>query len=139
MLLDTDHYAKGEHLKYFTRALKEAQEKDVHVALSKPCFEFWLLLHYLTQENPDLKKLSTARHTEKLLQRTIGSYDKSNLKSESFPLKNVIQAIVESKAIDATVGGGDIPNANTSRVYQIMGIDYPQCIARTAAPKNCKT
>ncbi len=36
MLLDTDRYTQGEHLKSFTRALKEAAEKGVHVVLSKP-------------------------------------------------------------------------------------------------------
>ena len=33
--------------------------------------------------------------------------------------EKVAQAIIEAKATDAAVGGGDIPNANTSRVYKL--------------------
>ena len=129
MLLDTDRYTKREHLKSFTRALKEAAEKGVHVALSKPCFEFWLLLHHITRENPCLENVSTARQAENILKKTLGSYNKSNLKSENFPLERVAQAIVEAKEIDASVSGGDIPDANTSRVYQLW-----QSIIRNASP-----
>ena len=119
MLLDTDHYTRREHQKSFRRAIKEAEEKDVRVALSRPCFEFWLLLHHLTRQNPGLQTLSTAKDAESLLRKTLGSYNKRRLKPDNFSLDKVPQAIIEGRAIDASVGGGDIPNANTSRVYQL--------------------
>jgi len=105
------------------------KNEHVHVALSKPCFEFWLLLHHLTRKTPCLEKVSTARQAENLLRKTLGSYNKSKLKSENFPLEGVAQAIVEAKDIDASVSGGDIPDANTSRVYQLW-----QSIIRNASP-----
>lgn len=129
MLLDTDHYTKREHLKSFTKVIKEAEEAEVRVALSKPCFEFWLLLHHLTRQDPDLQKLSTARNTENLLKKTLGSYNKRKLKPEDFPLENVPQAILESRAIDQSVSGGDIPSANTSRVYKLW-----ESIIKNASP-----
>ena len=119
MLLDTDHYTRREHQKSFRRAIKEAEEKDVRVALSRPCFEFWLLLHHLTRQNLGLQTLSTAKDAESLLRKTLGSYNKRRLKPDNFSLDKVPQAIIEGRAIDASVGGGDIPNANTSRVYQL--------------------
>ena len=87
MLLDTDHYTKREHLKSFTRAIKEAKEANVHIALSKPCFEFWLLLHHLTQQKLNSHKLSNARDVERLLRQILGSYNKRKLKTEDFRLE----------------------------------------------------
>lgn len=129
MLLDTDRYAQREHLKSFKRALKEARKKGVHVALSKPCFEFWLLLHHLARHDPDLQQVSTARHAENLLRKALGSYKKNNLKPEDFSLQRVVQAIVEGQAVDTSVGGGDIPRANASRVYRLW-----ESIIRNASP-----
>lgn len=119
MLLDTDHYTKREHLKSFTKAIKEAKDVNVRIALSRPCFEFWLLLHHLTRRNPGLQALSTAKDAETLLKKTLGSYNKRKLNPEDFLLERVAQAIIEAKAIDIAAGGGDIPGANTSRVYQL--------------------
>ncbi len=129
MLLDTDHYTKREHQKSFRKAIKEAEEQDVRVALSRPCFEFWLLLHHLTRRNTGLQTLFTAKDAETLLKKTLGSYNKRNLKTEDFPLAKVPRAIRDGIAIDASVGGGDIPNANTSRVYQLW-----ESIIKNASP-----
>ena len=129
MLLDTDHYAKREHLKSFTKVIKEAEEAEVRVALSKPCSEFWLLLHHLTRGNPDLRTLSTAKDAENLLRKTLGSYNKRRLKPENFSLKKVPQAIIEGRALDQSVSGRDIPSANTSRVYQLW-----ESIIKNASP-----
>ncbi len=129
MLLDTDHYTKREHQKSFRKAIKEAEEQGVRVALSRPCFEFWLLLHHLTRQNPGLQTLSTAKDVETFLRKTLGSYNKRNLKTEDFPLEKVPQAIREGRAIDASVTGGDIPGANTSRVYQLW-----ESIIKNASP-----
>ena len=108
---------------------KEAEEKDVRVALSRPCFEFWLLLHHLPREKLNSHKLSNAKEVEKLLKQTLGSYNKRKLKPEDFPLAKVPQAILESKAIDQAVSGGDIPSTNTSRVYQLW-----ESIIKNASP-----
>ena len=129
MLLDTDHYTRREHQKSFRRAIKEAEEKDVRVALSRPCFEFWLLLHHLTRQNPGLQTLSTAKDAESLLRKTLGSYNKRRLKPDNFSLEKVPQAILESRAIDQSVSGGDIPDANTSRVYKLW-----ESIIKNASP-----
>jgi len=46
MLLDTDHCIQSHHRKGFIQAIRDAKQRGVHVALSKPCFELWLLLHH---------------------------------------------------------------------------------------------
>jgi hypothetical protein len=62
MLLDTDHYASGKHIRSFKTALRNARQKGVNVALSKPCFELWLLLHHV--EETVVKDLSDASEVE---------------------------------------------------------------------------
>ncbi len=49
MLLDTDHCVQGTHLAGFLAAQREAERQRVNVALSKPSFELWLLLHHVEE------------------------------------------------------------------------------------------
>lgn len=37
------------HIKPFLAALQMARQHGVHVALSNPCFELWLLLHHVSE------------------------------------------------------------------------------------------
>ncbi len=117
MLLDTDHYDKGTHLQAFTRIIKEATEKGISVALSKPCFELWLLLHYVDESL--VRELSDASAVEIKLREVLGEYNKKNLKADHYPLESVVMAFQRAKALDAITTGGMIPQTNTSRVYQL--------------------
>ena len=129
MLLDTDHCAQGTHLQGFVAALKEAQQKGVKVALSKPCFEIWLLFHHLDEAS--VETLSACHEVENSLRERLGGYNKANLKSNHFPLESVAIACARAKGRDAAVGGGDIPAANTTRVYQLW-----QAIVSKALPSQ---
>jgi hypothetical protein len=117
MLLDTDHYITGTHLVSFTLAIKEAREKGVHVAISKPCFELWLLLHHV--EESCVQSLANANATEIALRNILGQYNKTCLKKEHYLLESVAKAYQRAASIDQNDSGGDIPNVNTSRVYQL--------------------
>lgn len=117
MLLDTDHYTNGSHLKTFRSTIKRAQKKGVNVALSKPCFELWLLLHHV--EESDVKSLENAGKTEKKLRKELGQYDKTCLKQGHYPLESVSKACMRAETLDSIVNGGDIPSGNTSRVYKL--------------------
>ena len=48
---------------------------------------------------------------------------------DDFPLTKVHQAIIGGRAIDESVSGGDIPSANTSRVYKLW-----ESIIKNASP-----
>lgn len=113
MLLDTDHCIKKEHLKSFTNAISDAQRRGINVALSKPCFELWLLMH---QENMEIASLKNASETEAALSAKLGGYNKNNLKKEHYPIASVKRAIKQAQEMDKKIGGR-IPSANTSRVY----------------------
>jgi hypothetical protein len=49
MLLDTDHCIRDNHIGTFLDAIAEAKRKGIKVALSKPSFELWLLLHHVDE------------------------------------------------------------------------------------------
>lgn len=129
MLLDTDHYVQGTHLASFVAALSEAKRQGVNVALSKPSFELWLLLHHV--EETDLGELPAAKDVEEALRAKLGQYNKTNLKGEHYPLASVCEACNRAERLDATVAGGDIPRENTTRVYRLW-----RAIAAKAHPRQ---
>lgn len=115
LLLDTDHYTSGGHLSDFQSAISEARQRGIKVALSKPCFELWLLLHHV--EEAAVVPLANASATEAMLRSTLGQYNKSRLRAEHFPVATVPSACERAERLDSGVGGGDNPAGNTSRVY----------------------
>ena len=118
MLLDTDHYITGTHLAGFTQAIKEAKQKGVNVALSRPCFELWLLLHHLDESNA--RSLENASQVELMLRETRGEYNKTKLKPEHYPRTAIVAASKRAERLDQTVSGGDIPSAATTRLYLLI-------------------
>ena len=84
LLLDTDHCVPGAHVAGFIAAIRDAAKKDVKVALSRPCFEIWLLLHHA--DETDILELTNAQDVEKALSKVLGSYRKSRLRTEHFEL-----------------------------------------------------
>ncbi len=127
LLLDTDHCTSGNHLAGFREALQQAQQAGIQVALSKPCFELWLLLHHLAETA--VAALPNARPAEEALRNALGKYNKTKLDSSAFPLASVATACRRAESLDAMVPGGDIPAGNTSRVYKLW-----QAIAAKAHP-----
>lgn len=115
MVLDTDHCTTGNHIANFISAIQEAKKHGVAVALTKPSFEFWLLLHHFVEA--DIARLEDAYACESLLRKHLGEYNKKNLKKIYFPLELVPTAIERAKRLDQQVRGGDIPISNTSRIY----------------------
>jgi hypothetical protein len=117
ILLDTDHVTQGTHLPGFLGALQTAGTQGVNVALSKPCFELWLLLHH--ELETAVRTLGNAREVEEALRTRLGEYNKTNLKEEHYPRSSVAAAIERAERLDLSVEGGNIPNSNTTRVYQL--------------------
>lgn len=115
MVLDIDHFATGSHLPAFIAAISEAKQRGVKLALSKPCFELWLLLHHVDEDK--ICDLADATEVGLMIRSTMGEYNKKRLKAEHYPIEKVAEAIKRAARLDSTVGGGDIPDRNTSRVY----------------------
>lgn len=119
VILDTDHYVTGNHQQSFQRALAKARQNKINVALNKPCFEFWLLLHYLEDTDPVLDSLTDGASAEDLLRKILGSYNKNNVDAHQFTLDGVVKATLGGRKRDLPTNGTHNPNINTSRVYMI--------------------
>lgn len=117
LLLDTDHYIKGNHRRSFLQALARARQEGVHVAINKPCFEFWLLLHLLEQDDVRLASITNADSAADLLKTLLGVYNKRRVDMAHFPLSTLPQAVLTAREIDGDMAGGDIPDSNTARTY----------------------
>ena len=117
LLLDTDHCIKNEHLASFTATLQQAKQKGIFVALSRPCFELWLLLHHVDESH--VEALRHARDVEEKLRELLGQYNKTKLKKEHFSPESIVAACERAEKLDSTVTGAEIPSGNTTRVYQL--------------------
>lgn len=115
MLLDTDHYTEGSHLGSFLETLRKAKRQGVNVALSRPCFELWLLLHH--QDGEACAPLPTAAHVEEALRNRLGQYNKTNLRRQDYPDRSVVEAYIRASEMDCGTIGKMIPETNTSRVH----------------------
>ena len=118
MVLDTDHCIQESHFPSFIQAITEARQAGIKITLSRPCFELWLLLHHV--DEAEVSGLKNAAETEAKLREVLGEYNKRNLKAEHYPLANIASAITRAERMDAHVPGGDRPEANTTRIYQLL-------------------
>ena len=100
VVVDTDHYVSGRHVKSFKSALKVARSLQFNVAVSNPCFEIWLLLHVSSPP----AELKNARAVVDALRNALGSYDKSNIDMEQY-LPGVQDAVVRAKTLDVGLAG----------------------------------
>ena len=127
LMLDTDHCIQEEHKPGFLQAISEARRRGVNIALSRPSFELWLLLHHV--DDSDVVSLQNAEQVEKKLREVLGEYNKTQLKQEHFPLSSVIRAYKRAEKLDTQVGGGDVPEQNTSRVYLLWRAIISEALA----------
>jgi len=117
LVLDTDHRDQGPHLRGFISTLKEAEDKGINIALSKPCFEVWLLLHQADEESA--AGLMKCGEIIDRLKAVPDGYNKTNIRPERF-VEHMPLACERARRLDESVSGGLIPASNTTRVYKIF-------------------
>jgi len=91
LMIDKDKW----HIDNLTRVTQAAVQKGYKLAVSNPCFECWLYLHF---ESIDRDRIS-GREMEKMLKKAAGGYKKPNVESHKYEEK-IIDAIIRAKAID---------------------------------------
>lgn len=134
MVLDTDHCLKPDHFGSLETAISEARQMGIRIAISRPSFEAWLLLHHAPVEK--LLSCADADAVGEAIREVLGHYNKTKLQAVDFPLESVPQACDAAAVHDATVTGGDKPNVNTTRVYKIWQsivmkaplLQLPECL-----------
>lgn len=109
---DTDRWGD----KKLHQVTAECIQKKVHLAISRPCFELWLLLHLV---DVDPENHQSKKQIEAALRKALGgSYNKSRLDVE--PFENTIEAAVSrAKGMD-NEPKARWPNITGSHVYRLI-------------------
>lgn len=99
---------------FLSQICQEALQKGFQLAISHPCFELWLYLHFQDVQTPD----NRCQVWEQRLRDYLGSYNKSSLNLNLFTQQNITQAIDRAKALDAP-SDPRWPMANGTHVYKV--------------------
>lgn len=78
-----------------TDALETAETADIGLALSVPCFEFWLLLHLVDCRKP----FQNANELKREIRKHIRDWDKTRLRFADFR-EGVQEAVKRAKALE---------------------------------------
>lgn len=124
IVLDTDHCICPNHVGNFSSEIGRAERNKVNVALSRPCFEYWLALYHM---DPDgLEDIGDAKELERKLGEAVAvyrsnatGYSKTNVQSSDYPVSLLPVAMRRAERRDSLVLGGRIPEANTTRVHKL--------------------
>lgn len=113
---DTDHWATGNHLPNLQQVLSHCAKVGYHVALSNPCFELWLLLHFseLPQDNTTCRAVCSA------LSAAAGGYSKERGCATPITTQMIERAVERATQLDA--GTTDIPTTPCTRIYRILDL-----------------
>lgn len=129
LIIDRDHWETIHKINLDELAIDCSKEKNFFLALSNPCFEFWLLLHLRKLDNyssdEQLKIYENAsingnkNYIDQVLAEAIGDgrgYNKSPRKSVFMP--KIYDAIVNAKDIASTEEA--YPKSCGSDVYKLV-------------------
>jgi hypothetical protein len=113
LCIDRDRWKEDSLLE----VLRECRQKGYRIALSRPCFELWTLLHF-----EDLGS-TPAHDCEAVIERLKavlgGGYGKRCCRTEQITFPMVKEAMRRARAMD-TEPNEFLPSAATTRVYQIL-------------------
>ncbi|WP_254173030.1 RloB family protein [Planktothrix pseudagardhii] len=112
LMFDIDRW--GE--KNISEICRQARQKQYRLAISNPCFEVWLYLHFNDLDSTFIK----CKDYEKKLRTHLGSYQKSNLNLDVY--KNHIQEAVQRAKTLHPSPQQDWPPTPGSHVYRVVEI-----------------
>lgn len=131
--IDADHWIRGQHQREFSQVLQECRSKGYGVAISNPCFEVWLLMHFaevddslileLLGEDPSgilrAEQRSALRcdKFEARVRQAAGGYSKSNVARLKLTAKQVLQATERARRLDRMSAVPDCPG---TQVYKLI-------------------
>jgi DNA-binding FrmR family transcriptional regulator len=93
LVLDTDHWINPAHIANLMAVMQQCGQKGIEVAMSNPCFELWLLLHFA--EFPTEDQLTCDEVAEQI-RAAAGSYNKTRVDLLEITHERVGQAIERS-------------------------------------------
>ncbi|MBM9578897.1 RloB domain-containing protein [Leptospira sp. 201903070] len=112
LMIDVDRWPNEQISEVCGEALKI---KNTSLAVSNPCFEVWLYLHFEA-----IKQTVNSKDIESMLKAKMGgSYNKSNLEIEHFK-GSIIDAVGRSKELDKDKVSARWPGNPGTHVYKVI-------------------
>jgi hypothetical protein len=115
LCIDTDHWANSGHIANLTQVLRHCKQKNYLVAISKPCFDLWLLLHFEDVAPADSR---TCREIAQRLSELVEDYGKKSC--DQMPLKRTMVSSAVERAQRLDTGNSLIPETASTAVYKII-------------------
>jgi hypothetical protein len=115
LVSDTDHWIEPGHVQNLVEVVRLWRQKQIGVALSNPCFDLRLLLHFA--EFPNQASLKCDEIGERI-RAAVGQYNKSRVYNLPIDNERVANAIQRSQANQPS--SGEIPNQTGTSVHMIV-------------------
>jgi hypothetical protein len=115
LVCDTDHWIKSNHIQNLVEVVRRCKQKGISVALSNPCFDLWLLLHF--DDFPTASALACNQIGD-LIREKVASFNKSRVYDLPFSESSVRDAIKRSR--DNFVESQVIPGRLQTAVHLII-------------------
>ena len=112
--LDKDRWASESNMTGLTLVLRECNSRGFEFLMCNPCFELWLLLHYVDVHGQNLN----CGHVEKLLRTAAGGYNKKNVSRLEINMQSVEAATQRAKKLDSSKL--KIPEVMSCQVFRII-------------------
>ena len=115
LVCDTDHWIESNHIHNLVEVVKRCKQKDISVALSNPCFDLWLLLHF--DDFPTASSV-TCGQVGDLIRAKLSTFNKTRVFDLPISELEVFNAIARSRKY--FVESDIIPSKPQSAVHLII-------------------
>ncbi len=115
VVCDCDHWVRPNHIQNLTLVLQQCRQKGIHVALSNPYFDLWLLLHFADFPAEDML---TCNEVADRLRSAAGGYDKTRVYNLQIDNEKVSDAM--KRAADRHPLLEEIPKQLQTAVHLII-------------------
>ncbi len=114
-VFDTERFSDNTS---FHNAFTKAKDNNIQRAITNPCFEYWLLLHF---EHPD-DIFDGCKKAESKLKKYISEYQKGKDASKYFTLDKTKVAVERAKTICRSIPEDDKYHSTSSDLYKLVEV-----------------
>ena len=119
LMIDIDRWPQGS----LARVCADADRQGFGLAVSNPCFEVWLVLHFQEADLSD----NSGRRLKQKLHKLGGSNQKNRLKGNAYGRQRIEMAIQRARALDRQTGAR-WPEFPGTHVYKIVQSLLPRML-----------
>jgi hypothetical protein len=121
--IDLDHWASGGHLANLSQVIQLCRQKGHRLAISSPCFELWIYLHFSPAPTPPVQH---CQQMTTLLRGVVPSYSKKDGPRISLTLAHVKDAMARAALLpDAMQLAPGVPATGMHMILESLEARQP--------------